>query len=435
MTFQVGQISQSDLEKKTRILSLLESRRKTYGSVAVKTVLVKDRDEWRNSITIFEIRHREELPTNDETHLYPNFMLARRSISLDELGQLVQGLVTTGRIRIKDLPELAAEGSFSQLPYYERVSSNDEIFKLEWPADSFLFDPKVKGGLPVEPFVSLDGPLYPGPWEVVRLWTGVDVSRYNQLTGSMAFLLPNFSAKIWELRLASGILTVRVMPREIRASDIVGKLYCEKFGGNAVQQDIAFDGDSATIPLGFIPDWWHVYILSKIDGAALDFRKIHASWSTLPAGVVVELGPADIEEVLSRRENEQVEFKQDFSKKPDEFLETIVAFANTEGGTVFLGVDDNGKPVGVNERKLEERIQDMVRNRCDPAPEVTVEKKDFHSNTIYLVRVAEGHEKPYNLRDRGFFVRVGSTDRLATTAEMDKFYAERQSPLPGPRLY
>ena len=48
--------------------------------------------------------------------------------------------------------------------------------------------------------------------------------------------------------------------------------------------------------------------------------------------------------------------------------------------------------------------------------------------------VVEGEDKQYNLRDRGFFVRAGSTERLVTRMEMDKFYAERQSAQLVPRL-
>lgn len=432
---QVGQVSQADLERKTRILSLLESRRRMYGSVAVTAVLARERGEWKNSFTIFEVRHRDEPRAEERTHIYPNCTLAKRSISLDELAEIVENLLTKGKLKVKDLPELPAEGSFSQLPYYERVSSNDEVFKLEWPADGFTFDPKTKAGLPIEPFVALDAPLYPGPWEVVRLWTGVDVSRYNQLLGSIEFLLPNFSAKIQELRLASGILTVGIKTKEISPNDIVGKLACENFSGQAIQQDIAFQRNSATIQLGFTPDWWHVYILSKIDGVALDFRKVHASWSSLPAGVVVELGPADIAEILNRGENEQVEFKPDVSNRQDDFLETVVSFCNTRGGTVFVGVNDNGKPIGVVEQKLEETVQNMVRSRCDPPPQVSVERKDFQGKIICLVRVAEGEDKPYNLRDRGVFVRAGSTDRLASRIELDRIYAARQYPQLAQRLY
>src|SRR2546426_7277464 len=191
MSVRVQQISPADLEKKTRILSLLESRRKTYGSVTSRIVLVKERGEWKSSFAIFEAQHKGDEPTKDETHPYPNFTLARRSISLNQFASLIEDLATRGIVKVGDLPDLATEGSFSQLGYYERVSSNDEIFKLDWPADCFTYDPKSKGGLPAEPFVSLTSPLYPGAWEVVRLWTGVDVSRYNMFLGSLVFLLPN----------------------------------------------------------------------------------------------------------------------------------------------------------------------------------------------------------------------------------------------------
>src|SRR5207247_5668481 len=186
----------------------------------------------------------------------------------------------------------------------------------------------------------------------------------------------------------------------------------------------------------FIPYYWQVYLLSKADGAIIDFRKVHASWPSLPSGVVVDLGPADIEEILSRGENNQVEFKTDVSSKQDEFLETIVAFANTAGGTVFVGVNDNGKAVGIYDQKFDELVHNLLRGRCEPSPDISIEKKQFDGKTIYLVRIDEGEEKPYNLRDRGFFVRAGSTDRLASRIEMDQIYSARgSSPLGRRPLY
>ena len=211
---------------------------------------------------------------------------------------------------------------------------------------------------------------------------------------------------------------------------IVGKLYCEKLGERIVQKDISFDRSSATVPLGFVPDWWQFYILSKDTKGILDYRKVHASWPNLPAGVFVEVGAADLEEIIKRGENDQVEFKQDLTHKED-FLETVAAFANTRGGSILVGVDDNATVTGSFEQKFEERVQSMVRDNCDPAPEATVEKKELQSKTIFVVRVPEGKEKPYNLRNHGFYVRAGSTDRLASRIEMDRMYAEKRSPSLG----
>jgi len=426
MSVQLSQISQKDLDKKNSIKSLLESRRQMYGSVTVRSVLTREQGEFRNTLTSFEARHKTDSVPEHQTYNYPYCTLAIRTITIDDLVEALEDLVTKGRLEIEGVTKLDATGSFSGLNYYEYVASRDEIFKLDWPANVFQFDPRNKGGLPREPFAASDAPLYPGPWEVVRLWTGLDMSRYSNFQGCILFILPNFSARIEQLRLAAEGLDLKVGVREIDRKDVVGKLFCEKFGEQVVQKNIEFDSDSITVPIGFIPDYWQVYLLSKGDGTIVDFRKVHASWPSLPSGVVVDLGPADIHEILSRGENDQIEFKAEVSSKQDEFLETIVAFANTRGGTVFVGVNDNGKAVGIYDQKFDELVHNLVRGRCEPFPDISIERKEFDGKTIYLVRVDEGEEKPYNLRDRGFFVRAGSTDRLASRIEMDQIYSTRQ---------
>ena len=50
------------------------------------------------------------------------------------------------------------------------------------------------------------------------------------------------------------------------------------------------------------------------------------------------------------KEELTVEFKSDLKKYPDDdIFEAVVAFANTEGGDLFLGVEDSGEITGVNE--------------------------------------------------------------------------------------
>lgn len=70
-------------------------------------------------------------------------------------------------------------------------------------------------------------------------------------------------------------------------------------------------------------------------------------------------------------------------------------------------------------------MQNLLDSHCEPRPEVSVEKKELHEKSIYAVRVPEGKDKPYNLRNRGIFVRAGSTDRSASRIEIDKMYAAR----------
>ncbi len=426
------QVSPADLEKKNRMISILEERRKTYGSAVLRAILLRDGAEWKNSMTTVVVMHRDEARVEDETYRYPNCILLKRSLSIDEFSEMLERIVTDGKLKIKNLADVTVEGYFSQLQPFDYTPSDDEIFRSGWPADRFVFTPKTKAGYPSEPFAALDAPLFPGPAEAVRVWTEVDGNAY---LGTIVFLLPNYSAKIDELRLSSETLTIRLRTLESSPQKVKGKLYLEKLGKKIIQQDVDFETESVTVPVGVLPDWWQVYILAKDTGSILDFRRVHAAWRGLPAGVFIDVRPADIEEILKRGENDQVEFKQDLSKKPEEFLESVVAFANTKGGSILVGVDDSGNVTGLYEQKLEERVQNMIRDNCEPAPNVTVERKEILGKTVYLVRVSEGDEKPYNLRNRGFLIRAGSTDRLMSRIEMDNIYATRQSPPLGRRLY
>ncbi len=427
-----AELTQSDRDQLKRFHSLVEQRRKTYGSAMLKIVFARspNQSEWKNSLTLVHFNHKDQPSEKDETFRYQNCILAKRSLTVDQVVQLVGDMATSGKMRLGDLYPVSVEGHFSAILMYDYQSSNDEIFKLDWPADRVVFEPASKGGYPIEPFAAIDAPLFPGPFEMLRDWTGVDVSRYNQFTGSIVILLPDYSVKIDELRLTSEVLTIRLQALETSLDKILGKLYFEKFGEKPVQKDISFDNASAIIPLGFIPDHWQFYILAKDTGHILDFRKVHASWPSLPAGVFVEVGSADLEEIIKRGENDLVEFKPDLSNR-DDFLETVVAFANTEGGTILVGINRNGTVTGTYDKKFEERAQSMVRDNCEPAPKVGVEKKDLWFKTIYIVQVPEGNEKPYNLRNRGFYVRAGSTDRLASRIEMDRMYSEKRSPSLG----
>ena len=48
--------------------------------------------------------------------------------------------------------------------------------------------------------------------------------------------------------------------------------------------------------------------------------------------------------IISQGESEQTEFKENFSKQ---VIETIVAFANTKGGNIFIGIKDNKQICGI----------------------------------------------------------------------------------------
>jgi len=65
--------------------------------------------------------------------------------------------------------------------------------------------------------------------------------------------------------------------------------------------------------------------------------------------------------ILNKKESQTVEFKQLWK---DEYLKTICAFANSNGGLLYIGVADNGKVTGVeNAKTLLEVLPNKINNR------------------------------------------------------------------------
>ena len=104
----------------------------------------------------------------------------------------------------------------------------------------------------------------------------------------------------------------------------------------------------------------------------------------------------DILKIVSAEgEGQKVEFKAKLSGLAKE----IVAFANASGGSIFLGIADDGQIVGVaDSNRLRSQIQDIANN-CDPRLPVRLIS---HRRVIEIV-VPEGTDKPYSCNE-GFFI-------------------------------
>ena len=111
--------------------------------------------------------------------------------------------------------------------------------------------------------------------------------------------------------------------------------------------------------------------------------------------------------------------RTEFKYKLNESLEKeVIAFLNTEGGTIYIGVDDNGKIAGVDgnadlkQRQIKDRLKNNIMPSCMGLFEINIEKV---SNTnVIRIDVIKGKEKPYYLKDKGMipdgcFFRVGSS--------------------------
>ena len=99
-------------------------------------------------------------------------------------------------------------------------------------------------------------------------------------------------------------------------------------------------------------------------------------------------------------------------KKVKSWLKSVSAFANTEGGSLFYGVSDEGEIVGLENPQADaEFISEMIKARLDPVPEVQLIPIEHEGHTLLEVKVKAGALTPYYYYQDGTrtaFVRVGN---------------------------
>ena len=120
-------------------------------------------------------------------------------------------------------------------------------------------------------------------------------------------------------------------------------------------------------------------------------------------------------------EGKHVEFKSEIPKKHDRFLKDIIAFANTSGGKVIVGIDDEtGNVLGLGDQnpfKLSDAISNMISDACTPQIYTEIVAKTIDEKTVLEVEVFPGANRPYYLKALGkeasTYTRVNGTSRPA----------------------
>ena len=76
--------------------------------------------------------------------------------------------------------------------------------------------------------------------------------------------------------------------------------------------------------------------------------------------------PEELESRLARGEGVSQEFKRCGALPEADVYETVCSFANRQGGSVFLGVDDDGNVLGVNPRLVRDIERNIANVTCNP---------------------------------------------------------------------
>jgi predicted HTH transcriptional regulator len=123
-----------------------------------------------------------------------------------------------------------------------------------------------------------------------------------------------------------------------------------------------------------------------------------------------------LEEIVQEGENIRCEFKLKFSSA-EKIAKEICAFANTKGGYLIFGVDDNGEIVGVESEKEEtELVIETIKNHCFPEIKYAVDYVEYKGKEVVVFEIFESDIKPIKVvnlpnneeSSEQAYVRVGS---------------------------
>lgn len=129
----------------------------------------------------------------------------------------------------------------------------------------------------------------------------------------------------------------------------------------------------------------------------------------------METGEKTLQDIISGGESQIVEFKEMSSGvSPKPLAQSMVAFANADGGDIYIGITDNGEALGIRAGTASlDHILNAARELCTPSIEITLHTIPVNQKKIIHIHV-DRSPALHSLSNGMIYVRVGSQDKRIT---------------------
>ena len=141
----------------------------------------------------------------------------------------------------------------------------------------------------------------------------------------------------------------------------------------------------------------------------------------------------DIPQLILQKENRKLEFKQELPSK-DKIIKTAIAFSNSQGGDLIIGISDDNKVIGIDENdivRFEEIISNTIYDNCMPNIMPNIYSARVENKTLQVIHFYPSSSKPHYIKSigkrDGSYVRVGSSNRVATLDILESLEREKRN--------
>jgi len=140
------------------------------------------------------------------------------------------------------------------------------------------------------------------------------------------------------------------------------------------------------------------------------------------ANVLEQLESISTDEILDAGETAILEFKGAWPDSATRVAKELAAFANTWGGVLIFGINDENEVIGVADvDDLKNRVSGVAHRNIQPSLDVTYETRSEDGKSILLVKVPRGPNQPYSTEDK-IYRRKGPTSVSISGPEISKYY-------------
>lgn len=431
------------------IESVLSANGRFYVGVRVRCVLTIRNGEWSNNICVARAFTNQELPKTQATkgRKYRETYLWERWIKPGELESFVNEI--SGGKLVTDDGEIDL-GSKSPSWRQNQLPSQNEY--MTYPGYVYELQLSKPAGNHERPLLDYRFPYYSDVYEALRHWVEIrDFHGSNDARlGSVLVILPECRAYFEEATIDKGKLKVSLgFGIEDRSDLIIKGVWSSKGALKHFQHRVS--GGEVEIEMPPEPQSLELWLIGS-DNTVYDF---HQESRYRSAGqkrfLVSEYEEKDdvkvIQEAVKKGEGPNVEFKPFIKvgdKKVKELIRTAIAFANTSGGMIVVGVDDTciirgvekdiRKSANKNKRDLGQAyatyiggLRQTINRVVNKALELEFKKVRVNNQTVILIRVPEGQDKPYfDEQTNEVFVRRGANSvRADPKHDLPELYGKK----------
>ena len=410
--------------------------------VTFRMALKKRQDTWRLHTVVIEVfPNKPEGEAAAFTYEYNCAALLAGTISGAEVAAWlthVEGHVSGQGSNPKDYP-FQMPALQEQVTWYRNPRHNQsDMVTVPWPYtryEPYWSDREAAGNQP-EFLVSDEFPFFPdfqtALFDVVHRITTWRREQRTSLEEKIIVRIAQPEAWMERIDVSPTALTIALAGTSIEGTrlEITGppSLYFEQRVGPG---DLIIYPLSAELPA----EWW--VVLSR-GGRWLDYYHHVDPWSPLSqkqthATTTSPDLAMQVKEWVAGGEGQTTEFKREVSTK-DRFLQTVVGFANGEGGVILIGIpNDNptilGFPGNVTDEKV--RLTQIIRDNLTAMPPIRSEHCEVEGKKVIVIVVEQGEAVPYGIKPANpsqtpfYYVRRGASNFIAQPGEINAAVQQR----------